>query len=1381
MSIHISQQFRHGSIALCILFCLLMLHANIGYTAFKDRKSIDHPSAKSTLKARQTAWRSRTSPERFNHVKRFDRNPGSSPVSEAYNVSDCRWAEGFGSPGPDGPVYASTTFDDGTGTALYVGGLFETAGGIPALSIARWDGTTWSPLGAGIYGEVYTLAVFDDGSGPALYAGGFFIEAGGMPATHLAKWDGTTWTAVGGFVGIDSAVLALAVHDEDGTGPNTQALYVGGDFITAGGVTVNGIARWDGTNWSALGTGMSDMVLALTVFDADGAGPGQPALYAGGAFETAGGTSAYGIARWDGTAWSALGDGMDDWVESLAVYDDGTGDALYAGGFFTTAYDPGPTAVPAQAIARWDGTSWSTLGAGIDDEVITMAVFDDGSGPALYAGGYFTTAGGVPTENIARWDGAAWSAVGSGLDDFVWTLCEFDPGTGGARLFAGGDFNFSGTQPVSFLGQWQGTSWDNVIPPGSLLEGFNNPVSVLGVFDDGSGPALYAGGSFTAAGDIPIKGVGRWNGTSWEALGSGLDCSPGFDPPFPVIYAMTVFNDGTGDALYVGGEFNRAGGMVVSGIARWDGTSWSSPGTGVAASAGLGISHPVVEALAVFDNGSGSALYAGGEFDRAGGVPAGYIARWDGASWSALGTGLDGDVEALAVFDNGGGAALYAGGEFTSAGGNSANHVAKWDGTAWSALGSGTDDEVESLAVVDLGSGDALYAGGDFVNAGGISAAHIARWDGTAWSGLGSGMSDEVEAMAAYNDGGTTVLYAAGDFATAGGIDVWGIARWDGTAWSALGEGLGYHGDALTVFDDGAGAALYVGGYFTIAGNTPSSFIAKWHCPTLDYGDAPATGYPSLFTQDGARHRVVPGFFLGTDADAELDGFPSTGADGDDLNGTSDEDGVVFTQNLVVGAQAEVVVTASAPGKLNVWIDMNQDSDWLDPGENVINGADLFAGSQTLGFLVPSDAVPGTTFVRFRFSSTGSTLPTGIALDGEVEDHPVTVVTVSDFGDAPDPDFPTLLASNGPNHTLGSTVYLGSCVDAETDGQPAAGSDGDDLNTGTHTFGTCGVGGHGNGVIFHSSPVAGENAALTVQASAPCDLSAWIDFNLDGDWDDAGEHIFNGYPLNTGNNPLTFPVPAGAMPGNTHARFRCTTDGSVPYTGPASDGEVEDYQVTLINTDIDGDGVSNIQESGPDGTDPGYDGNSDGIADMTQPHVASLHSDDGSAYVTLVCPHPARLENVHAVSNPSPGNAPLHIDFPFGFFSFRITGISPGNATTLTMILPFGTGLNSFWKFGPTPDNPVNQWYDFLYDSISNTGAVISGTEITIHFTDGMRGDHDLSPNGVITDPGGPGMDSPDIPSLSEWGMIILGLLLAYLSMRGLPAAFKGENEMTLG
>jgi hypothetical protein len=130
-----------------------------------------------------------------------------------------------------------------------------------------------------------------------------------------------------------------------------------------------------------------------------------------------------------------------------------------------------------------------------------------------------------------------------------------------------------------------------------------------------------------------------------------------------------------------------------------------------------------VETLAV----SGSTLYAGGTFTTAGGSNVNYIAQWDGTNWSSPGSGVssgrfnDTSVTALAVS----GSDLYVGGTFITAGDIAATNIAKWDGSSWSALGSGTGGPVVALAV----SGSTLYAGGDFITAGGKLSAYAAYAD----------------------------------------------------------------------------------------------------------------------------------------------------------------------------------------------------------------------------------------------------------------------------------------------------------------------------------------------------------------------------------------------------------------------------------------------------------------------------------------------------------------------------------------------------------------------------------------------------------------------------------------------------------------------------
>lgn len=343
--------------------------------------------------------------------------------------------------------------------------------------------------------------------------------------------------------------------------------------------------------------------------------------------------------------------------------------------------------------------------------------------------------------------------------------------------------------------------------------------------------------------------------------------------------------------------------------------------------------------------------------------------------------------------------------------------------------------------------------------------------------------------------------------------------------------------------------------------------------PEMDFGDAPAS-YPTERSENGAAHRVGGAVYLGTCIDAEADGLTSANADGDDLNigdpelgscDDGDEDGVTFTTDLAIGQTAVINISAAAACTLNGWIDWNADGDWEEANESLFpSGQFIPAGSTNLSIFVPVTAVEATTYARFRCTTDGNVSYTGSASNGEVEDYEVTVTALADYGDAPDANYATLAASNGASHLLGSAVYLGNCVDADLDGQPTVSANGDDINVGSSTFGTCANSDDEDGVTFTSLIAPGTTANVNIVANAACTLSGWIDFDADGDWADSGEDLFpGGIALTTGTNNLTFAVPASATTGSTYARFRCTTDGAVTTTGQASDGEVEDHLVSI--------------------------------------------------------------------------------------------------------------------------------------------------------------------------------------------------------------------------
>jgi hypothetical protein len=232
-----------------------------------------------------------------------------------------------------------------------------------------------------------------------------------------------------------------------------------------------------------------------------------------------------------------------------------------------------------------------------------------------------------------------------------------------------------------------------------------------------------------------------------------------------------------------------------------------------------------VQALAVCDLGGGAQLFAGGEFQQAGGKNASRIARWDGNVWSSLGSGVDDAVRSLSVHDDGGGAALYVGGQFGSAGGLSANAIARWDSSGWSTLGAGLADPAIVLGITSApssGGPPRLLVCGDFVQAGSTATGNVAAWDGAGWQALGSSSGvhlwdsvNGVHALASYEDGGGVALYAGGHLLGAGAAATGtGLVCWDGSSWTGIPEMASLTNTAvraLAVFDPGTGPGLYVG------------------------------------------------------------------------------------------------------------------------------------------------------------------------------------------------------------------------------------------------------------------------------------------------------------------------------------------------------------------------------------------------------------------------------------------------------------------------------------------------------------------------------------------------------------------------------------------
>ncbi|MBL8751016.1 MAG: hypothetical protein JNK78_17785 [Planctomycetes bacterium] len=496
--------------------------------------------------------------------------------------------------GIDGTVESLLAMPNGD---LIAGGSFTLAGGAACNNVARWDGTVWSALGSGVQGTlgaaVYSMAVLPGGG---FVAAGDFTLAGGTGAAHLARWNGSAWSSYGSTMGDLStspsvrSVVALANGN----------VVAGGRFHFAANTPVCHVARYDGVDWAALGTGTHAAVNAIaTMPNGD--------VVAGGNFYAIGGQAATHVARRVGSTWTPLGLGTDEPVFALTTLPNGD---LIAGGTFTQA-----GFAAANLVARWDGTQWHTLGTGLDGlGVSALATLPNGD---VVAAGTFSLAGGAPAANIARWDGAAWSPLGTGLNGTVNALAVASNGD----LVAGGAFTTAGGTGASRIARWNGTSWS---PLGTGIVGV---VSALTAAPNGG---LFAGGIFPLAGGLSANNIARWNGTSWSTVGNGVASS---------VSALAVMPDGD---LIASGLFVNAGGVPANRIARWNGASWSALGAGLDAGA---------KTLAVDPAG---ALVAGGTFLTAGGAPSAYLARYvstcpPASTTSGLGCASSGGANTLSA------------------------------------------------------------------------------------------------------------------------------------------------------------------------------------------------------------------------------------------------------------------------------------------------------------------------------------------------------------------------------------------------------------------------------------------------------------------------------------------------------------------------------------------------------------------------------------------------------------------------------------------------------------------------------------------------------------------------------------------------------------
>ncbi|MBL9030582.1 MAG: hypothetical protein JNM80_02605 [Phycisphaerae bacterium] len=354
----------------------------------------------------------------------------------------------------------------------------------------------------------------------------------------------------------------------------------------------------------------------------------------------------------------------------------------------------------ATAVAQPCNPYWTKPGQFDGWSYYSPFVYDDGSGPALYArasNGYVESNPNYMIQ-VRRWRGQGWEPLVAGIGQLgnIWYLLPLSDASG-SWLYANVGlhpsllFRWASNPQRTRDFEWDGTRWK---PARAGLYYFNesnpqNSARPLVSFDDGNGAVIYG-----TTGVFSQTRVGRWDGQSWTAIGHLEQC---------LSYHMETLDWGLGPRLVVAGQFSGIDGRSLRGIAMWDGQSWQAFGDGI-------LSGTVFD-MEVFDSGQGKELYVAGYLAEAGSVQVRGLARWNGKAWSRVPGQNDEDMRYLAVFDDGSGPALYVSGLFFSIGSVPAVYLGKFDGTSWHAVEPGPK-RMGPMAVFDDGRGPSLFLSG---------------------------------------------------------------------------------------------------------------------------------------------------------------------------------------------------------------------------------------------------------------------------------------------------------------------------------------------------------------------------------------------------------------------------------------------------------------------------------------------------------------------------------------------------------------------------------------------------------------------------------------------------------------------------------------------
>lgn len=723
------------------------------------------------------------------------------------------WSQRFAQVGTNNNVPQSFAVD-GSGN-VYIGGGFDYAFGVKTNFFAKWNPQQgWDSIPGKFYGSSFPISSIAAGSGNDIYVAGGFSGVGALAKKGIVKWNGTKWDSIPGAFSMGNFTAPTRIVYAGGK------LYAIGTFTKAGTLNVKGIAVWDGTKWDSLGSlklQNSNQSVINKAFTVTPDGRIYAATYSIDTWSK----EDIAIVKWNGTKWDTVAKGItgtgasvsgsasNAHVNDIAVY----GDTLYVAGAFSKAGTKN-----ANGIAKWNGTSWDSLGEGTTGELTNVEI--DSLGRVYAAGRMSPAKVSNGADAIGRWDGKKWERLGSGITkpQYFQGSIVHDMKIVGSRLFLCGDFKEPGGIASTGI-----VMYDIAASRWKALNGRNTNGFDAAVFayHETSKGEIFAGGEFSYAGPAYARRLAKWNGKTWDSVGTGA-----FNNSSVV---RAIASDDS--VVYIGGSFSSFNGVNSNGVIKWNGqrfVSMNNPTqTGTAATN--------VRVLTRY----GSDLMIAGNFQTFFGTfpnakAVNSIIKWNGTKYDSLDIGIrngssTGTINTMIVQNSN----LYVAGNFTTAGTVAASSVAKWNGSAWSALNGDVIRFNKSAATANITAmvfvGNDLYIAGRFDSIGTKPMWHLAKWNGTQWDSVSlafKGNSSGIADMAVDKSGR---LYVVGNFNSLGGdANKRYVVRWNGSAWESLGDMTSSFSQDMYMAESDPKGNIYMSGYFGFVNGFSSQNFAAW-------------------------------------------------------------------------------------------------------------------------------------------------------------------------------------------------------------------------------------------------------------------------------------------------------------------------------------------------------------------------------------------------------------------------------------------------------------------------------------------------------------------------------------------------------------------------